>query len=609
MTVPASETLRLRVQILGPLRVWRDGREVDVGPQQQRSVLAFLAARAGNPVTVAEMIDPLWGEDPPPSAVNAVHRYVGALRRVLDPTIAARSPGRWLVRHGPGYRLGVARENLDLAAFRHAAGAARSSVRDGDEATALERYIEALRLWQGRPGRGIADTVAAQALFASLTGEYVAVAVDAARLARRLGCPERVVEPLRQAAIAAPFDEPLHAELVSAMAAAGRHADALAAYGAIRDRLATELDIEPSSVLEEAHRAVPVRNAAVPRPRPEHGSPAQLPPELPLFVGRTATMAAVRQLVGNPSRVKHAPRILAFDGMPGIGKTALAIRVAHELAADYPDGQLYLNLHGFRANSRMVTVVEALRDLISGLGVGPQDIPLSRQAMAGLYRTLLHDRRVLVVLDDARDAEQLTDLLPSSRDCLAVVTSRRRMTALRTGAGADLVSVPLPDREEARTLLLEHLGGRPGVVAPVLDALIDECGRLPLALAVAGAHAAASADPLRAETLGEFRHVVSAGAREAFYGSYRWLSSAAARLFRLLSLGSRSEVTVPEVAARAAMPEKEARVLLDELHQVGLLQQRHPGRYCWHPLVRAFAAELHDILDREASPPKGLLHR
>ena len=613
MSVPGSETLRLRVQILGPLRVWRDGREVDAGPQQQRSVLAFLAARAGNPVTVTEMIDLLWGEDPPPSAVNAVHRYVGALRRVLDPTIEARSPGRWLVRHGPGYRLGVAVENLDLAAFRHAAGAARSSARDGDEATALERYVEALRLWQGRPGGGIADTVAAQALFASLTGEYVAVAVDAARLARRLGCPERVVELLRQAAVAAPYDEPLHAELVSAMAAAGRHADALTAYGAIRDRLASELDIEPSSVLEQAHRAVLVRNVVVPRPRPEHSSPAQLPSELPLFVGRTATMATVSRLVTNPSRVKHAPRILAFDGMPGIGKTALAIRVAHELATGYPDGQLYLNLHGFRANSRAVTVEEALRDLISGLGVGPGSIPVGRQAMAGLYRTLLHDRRILVVLDDARDAEQLTDLLPSSRDCLAVVTSRRRMTALRTSAGADLVSVSLPDREEARTLLLEHLGGRPGVIAPVLDALIDECGRLPLALAIAGAHAAASAGPLQADTLGEFRHVMSAGVRDAFYGSYRWLGSAAARLFRLLSLGSGSEVTVPEVtvpevAARAAIPAQEARVLLDELHQVGLLQQ-HPGRYGWHRLAHAFAAELHDILDRDASPLRGPLYR
>jgi DNA-binding SARP family transcriptional activator len=609
MSVPGSETLRLRVQILGPLRVWRDGREVDAGPQQQRSVLAFLAARAGNPVMVTEMIDLLWGEDPPPSAVNAVHRYVGALRRVLDPTIEARSPGRWLVRHGPGYRLGVAVENLDLAAFRHAAGAARSSVRDGDEATALERYVEALRLWQGRPGGGIADTVAAQALFASLTGEYVAVAVDAARLARRLGCPERVVELLRQAAVAAPYDEPLHAELVSAMAAAGRHADALTAYGAIRDRLASELDIEPSSVLEQAHRAVLVRNVVVPRPRPEHSSPAQLPPELPLFVGRIATMATVRRLVTNPSRVKHAPRILAFDGMPGIGKTALAIRVAHELAAGYPDGQLYLNLHGFRANSRAVAVEEALRDLISGLGVGPGSIPVGRQAMAGLYRTLLHDRRILVVLDDARDAEQLTDLLPSSRDCLAVVTSRRRMTALRTSAGADLVSVSLPGREEARTLLLEHLGGRPGVIAPVLDALIEECGRLPLALAIAGAHAAASAGPLQADTLGEFRHVMSAGVRDAFYGSYRWLGSAAARLFRLLSLGSGSEVTVPEVAARAAIPAQEARVLLDELHQVGLLQQQHPGRYGWHRLAHAFAAELHDILDCDASPLRGPLYR
>ena len=555
------------------------------------------------------MIDLLWGEDPPPSAVNAVHRYVGALRRVLDPTIEARSPGRWLVRHGPGYRLAVGRENLDLAAFRHAAGAARSSVRDGEEATALERYVEALRLWQGRPGSGLADTVGAQALFASLTGEYVAVAVDAARLARRLGCPERVVELLRQAAVAAPFDEPLHAELVSAMAAAGRHADALTVYGAIRDHLASELDIEPSSVLEQAHRAVLVRNAVVPRPRPEHSSPAQLPPELPLFVGRTATMATIRRLVANPSRVKHAPRILAFDGMPGIGKTALAIRVAHELAAGYPDGQLYLNLHGFRSNSRAVAVEEALRDLISGLGVGPGSIPVGRQAMAGLYRTLLHGRRVLVVLDDARDAEQLTDLLPSSRACLAVVTSRRRLTALRTGAGADLVSVPLPDRQEARTLLLEHLGGRPGVVAPILDALIDDAGgcRWPWPSPV----------PMRRlapPRCGPRRWANSAMLCQLGYGTRStgrtggW-GSAAARLFRVLSLGSGSEVTVPEVAARAAMPAQEARVLLDELHQVGLLQQRHPGRYGWHRLVHSFAAELHDILDCDASPLRGPLYR
>ena len=188
-------------------------------------------------------------------------------------------------------------------------------------------------------------------------------------------------------------------------------------------------------------------------------------------------------------------------------------------------------------------------------------------------------------------------------------TRRSSDLALRTSAGADLISVSLPDREEARTFLLEHLGGRAGVVATVLDALIDECGRLPLALAVVGAHAAASADPPQAETLGEFRHVVSAGVRDAFYGSYRWLSSAAARLFRLLSLGSGSEMTVPEVAERAAMPSQEARVLLDELHQAGLLQQEHPGRYGWHRLVHAFAAELHDILDCEASPLKDLLYR
>jgi DNA-binding SARP family transcriptional activator len=241
------------LQILGPLRMWRDGVEVDAGARMQRRMLALLLARDGNPVCTSGLVDLLWGDEPPASAVNTVHKYVGTLRRSFEPDLVPRAPGRWLVRHGPGYRFNTDAKVLDLSAFRRLAAAARLSLADGDDTTALNRRVEALRLWHGPAGDGLAETPAAQTIFATLDREYLDTAVEAAQLARHQNCPRLVIDLLWHAATVGPLHEPVHAELVANLALAGRRSEALAVYHTVRDRLNGELGIEPSPPLQRAY--------------------------------------------------------------------------------------------------------------------------------------------------------------------------------------------------------------------------------------------------------------------------------------------------------------------------------------------------------------------
>ena len=596
-TGDAREAFHL--QILGPLRIWRHGVEADAGSRQQRCVLALLLASGGDPVSRSQLVDLLWGDAPPVSAVNTVQKYMGALRRVLEPDLRPRASGQWLVRHGTGYQFNAEPDVLDLTSFRRAAAAARDSLAQGDEPAALERRIEALGWWHGPAADGLAETPDAQTIFDTLNREYLDLAVSAARLARRRNRPRLVLDALWQAAAVGPLHEPLHAELIANLALAGQHAEAVAAYRAIRGRLAGELGIDPSPALQLAYREI----AATPVPAPRRGTPrggtrrkrpAQLPADLPSFVGRLEILSSVRDLLTRPESAGRTPAIVAFDGMPGVGKTVLALRLAHELAPAYPDGQLHLDLRGFAEHDRPVTAEEALRDLISGLGVEQRRIPGGRQVMAGLYRTLLRGRRVLVVLDDARSIDQVADLLPSSAGCLVLLTSRGRMPGLRTASGAYLVPVGLPEHDEARAHLARHFGARPAPAdSHAMDTLVHRCGRLPLALAHAGVRAAAySGVPLR-ETVEALQHA-GVGVDQAFARSYRELGAPAAHLFRSLAtaLDPGRNITPQEAAAITTAPLSAARSMLDELHQVGLLQEIRPGRYDWHVLVRAYAAGL-----------------
>ncbi|MFI5842487.1 BTAD domain-containing putative transcriptional regulator [Catenuloplanes sp. NPDC051500] len=568
----------MELQVLGPLRLRRHGEEVDAGPRQQRCLLALLLARVGNPVGTTDLLELLWGADPPASAVNVVHKYVGALRRLLEPGLVPRSQGSYLTRHGNGYRFTAGPETLDLVAFRRLVADAKASAGSDDPGRALDLYLEALGLGRGRTGDGLADTPCARAVFARLDGEFCDAAVAAAEIALQLREPARMLAPLRRAAEMEPLDEPVHASLMTMLAAAGHQAEALSIHRAIRARLGDELGIEPGRELQEAQRRVLTQTVLPPAVEPGV-RPAQLPPGLTVFAGRAGELATLHRLA---TRCGPGPAVIALDGMGGVGKSALAVRFAHEVAADFPDGQLHLDLRGVPAG-------EALRALLHGLGTRAPDVPL-----VGVYRSLTAGKRLLVLLDNAQDAAQVRPLLPASAGSLVLVTSRRPLLGLAAGDGAQLMRVDVPDLRTARELLGRRLAR--AADADLCDEIIELCGRLPSALAIVAARLAARpglslaaiADDLRddARRLDVFAGHGVDDPRTAIAGAYRQLSAGAAGLFRRLS-------TTGGPATDGSA--------LSELVDAALVTEHDDGRVSMHVLVRAYGAQLHRALRRGAA--------
>ena len=350
----------LRFQLMGPLRIWRDGVELDAGTRPQRCLLAVLLARGGNPVTVAEIIDLVWGEKPPTSALNIIHKYIGGIRRLAEPQLPPRSAGSYLRRHGNGYRFATDNANLDLDTFRRLVDKAKTCLRRDDAQQALELYVQGLAQWRGSASENSPESVAATATFASIDAEFFEAATSAAQVAVGLRQPARVLAPLRLAARIDRLNEPIHASLIIALAAAGQQAEALALYTTICEQLAGELGIDPGSELRNALQYI-LTQAAAPgavtmttsvdaRKAAPPIRPAQLPPDISVFTGRTSELAALGALVTKMrTEARSSPPVVALNGMGGVGKSALAIRFAHQRASEFHDGQLYLDLRGAAA--------------------------------------------------------------------------------------------------------------------------------------------------------------------------------------------------------------------------------------------------------------------
>jgi DNA-binding SARP family transcriptional activator len=470
---PASTALR--VQVMGPLRVWRGDVELDTGARQQRCLLAVLVAREGSPTSMAELIDLIWGPDAPATAANVIHKYVGALRRLLEPGLGLRAQGAYLLRHGDGYRFVAGPGMLDLVEFRRLVAGAD-----------LDHYVAALRLARGSAGGALAGGGTVSPIFAGVDQEFFDAVVDGAALAVSQGRPAAVLGPLRLAAEMSAFHELVHAALVRTLAAAGHQAEALAAYRVIRERLADELGIDPGRELQDAQRRV--LSGTVARPAPSV-HPAQLPPDQSLFAGRTHELDVLSELL---ARTGDGPLVIALDGMGGVGKSTLATHFAHRVAGRFPDGQLYLDLQGHRAGGG-----EALRSLLYALGVRGDDMPDTPDAWVGLYRSLTASRRFLVLLDNALDADQVRPLLPSSAGSLVLVTGRRPLIGLAASHNAHLLRVDRPDPAQARALLAKRLGTVPNrrfagaADATAMAEIVALCGRLPRALAMVAARLSA----------------------------------------------------------------------------------------------------------------------
>ncbi|MDJ0346196.1 BTAD domain-containing putative transcriptional regulator [Streptomyces sp. H10-C2] len=590
--------------VLGSIEARIDGRPAQLGHARQRGVLAVLLVDVNHPVTTDQLMDRVWGDRIPQQARGTLHGYLSRLRQAL----AATGEVKIARQHG-GYVLTTAdTATVDLYSFRRLIAQARTSADDHRAATLFE---QALRLWRGDAFASM-DTPWINALRDTLDQERLAAQMDLVDLQLRLGHHTAVLPELSARTAAQPLDERLAGQLILALHLSGRPADALAHYQHTRRRLAQELGIGPGPALRDIEATVLRQDtAAVPPPPPPPArarpstTPAQLPLAIATFTGRELELAHLDGLLSGPDRARPpAVVISAVSGTAGVGKTALAMHWAHRVAARYADGQLYVNLRGFDPRGLLVDPADALRGFLAALGVPVQRIPAGLDARAALYRSLLTGRHVLVVLDNARDVEQIRPLLPGSPGCLVVVTSRNQLTPLVVAEDAHPLTLDLLSVAEAHDLLTRRLGaGRTEAEPDAVTEIITRCTRLPLALAITSARAATRpALPLSA-LAAELR--AAAGALDAFHGddpasdvrtvfswSYRALSADAARLFRLLGLHPGPDITAAASAGLAGVPRDRALRSLAELTRAHLLTEDVPGRYAFHDLLRAYAAEL-----------------
>jgi DNA-binding SARP family transcriptional activator/tetratricopeptide (TPR) repeat protein len=592
----------------------------DDGPRpvpglRRKAVLAALALHSGEIVSTDRLASAVWGEHAPPTAVNTLQNHISYLRRVLGGKAA-------ILRRAPGYVLNLGDDATDVQVARRLL---RQGVRSADPAGGAAHLREALALWRGRPLADVAGLpwLEEQAANLDLLCLEVRRALSTAGLAA--GEHVRLVADLERLATEYTLDERICAQLMLALYRSGRQADALAAYHRLRRTLGEELGIDPGRELRDLEMAILNQDPALDLPPPAVSGPAaspappvpaQLPPAVPAFSGRKAELASLDALLPQASPLPPAPPvprapaagpavavICAVSGTAGVGKTALAVHWAHRVTAHFPGGQLYVNLRGFDPAGPALDPGEAVRGFLDALGVPAPRIPQGLPAQAGLYRSLVAGRRVLVVLDNAKDSEQVRPLLPGSPGCMVVVTSRDKLTGLVAAEGATPLIMDLPSEADARDLLASRLGsdrvaGEPGDA----DDLIELCARLPLALAIMAGRAATSPGLPLAAITGELRQAAQAldpfdggdlrsDIRAVFSCSYRALSADAARLFRLLGLHPGPDIGIAAAASLAGTATQRTCALLAELTRAHLLTEPGPGRYAFHDLLRRYATE------------------
>jgi DNA-binding SARP family transcriptional activator/tetratricopeptide (TPR) repeat protein len=625
-------------RVLGSVEALVDGRPIQLGTAKQRCVLALLALDACRLVHVERLVDLVWGGRPTPGARSTLHSYVSRLRARL-----ARCPDVTLTTSGPCYQLEVDPEQVDVHRFRRLIADARATP-SGRETVRLLR--QALALWRGQPLGDVAPPHLRSTLCASLDEERLAAWEELADVELRLGGHTGLLTELRELTERHPLRERLAAAFVVALYRNGQRADALAHCQRLRFRLSTELGIDPSPGLDELHQRVlrddpdlmgagagAGRSGEVSAPQVV---PAELPADVGTFTGRTAELARLGALpVGGPAATPTAAAvaIIAIDGMAGVGKTALAVHWAHQVRHRFPDGQLFVDLHGHSQHAAPVDPAVALERVLRTLGLPADRLTQGRDELAALYRSALADRRVLVVLDNAATEDQVRPLLPGTPGCLVMVTSRRRLTGLDGAYPLSLDVLPLSD-----AVALFTRTARPGrcgnAEAGLVEEIVELCGRLPLAVRIAAARLLARpswrveylAELLRGER-GRLAELDPGqrGVTAAFALSYRELTPRQRRVFRLLGLHPGPEIDAAAAAALAGSdPSGTARVL-EDLVDVHLLRSPAPGRYALHDLLRTFAAQraveeepeaerrsaldrLHDVYLHAATVATGLLY-
>ncbi|GAA3993502.1 BTAD domain-containing putative transcriptional regulator [Allokutzneria multivorans] len=574
--------MTVEFRVLGSLEVLVDGRAVPVRAGKQRVVLAALLLHAGRAVSVGELLDVLWGDEPPTTARNALQTHIARLRKLLGEDVIATVGG--------GYVL--ATERIDLVRFHELVRRAKST----SKSTRARLLGEALSLWRG----AVLADVPSVSLHANeidqLKDELLDVVEQRVDADLELGKHRELVGELRALVADHPVRERFWGQYMLALYRSERQAEALMAFRDLASALKERLGATPSAELRALHRAMLVGDVAQANAVPRSAAvvPQQLPGDISDFVGREELLGRIVGLLD------EGMQLVVVSGPPGVGKTALAVRVAHRLKQRFPDGQLHVNLHGYSANARP-TPGQVLARFLRALGVPTDRVPATVDEQSAMLRSELSDRRVLLVLDNAIDAEQVLPLIPETGGCAVVVTSRGVLRELIEHERVEAVVLSVLPQGDSLALLAEFAGGVVRDDPEASEELVRLCGSLPLALRIAGANIAQQGCTVRAY-VDEVRggDVLSAltvdgdeqsAVRAAFAMSYATLSDEARRVFRLLGLVPGPDFTAWAAASLLDSTVDGAIALLDELATANLVQRHQNDRFQFHDLLRAYAAE------------------
>ena len=634
-------SLEWSIALLGTQRVHVGARDLDLsGPRQQR-LLAVLALEANQAVSFNGVLDALWDEDPPDTAHRQVHNAVAALRRDLGPVRES------IVTVGRGYRLEIAPETLDFRRFLVSVARARRALAEGRRAQASAALSEGLALWQGPALAGLSGR-AIRVAAAHLDEERLAATELLFGLRLEEGAGVEFIPELRKLVQEYPLRDRFREQLMLALYRAGRQAEALEVYETGRVLLAEELGLDMRAEVRLLHsrilRADPTldaprstqtlqpvlapadgesegEDAADADPAPTERGPAPapygdrnfLPRDIPAFIGRGDEYKHLVAL-GEEGARHSVPVVASVDGMAGVGKTALALRVAHSLAEHYPDGQFFIDLHGHTPGRAPLDPADALAQLLCDAGLRPEQVPPGLEQRSAAWRAALATRRTLTVVDNALDAEHARPLLPGSGGTMVLITSRHKLSDLDADAA---VSVEVLCDLDAVRLFEQIVGVDRAAAEP--DAVADVvrlCGHLPLAIRIA-------ASRLRDRRVWSVAHLAArlregewplsdlvAGDRSvatAFEISYRQLDRRQQVLFWRLGLHPGRDFDADGAAALCAVPRTEAEDLLEELLDRNLLGQRVQGRYYFHDLIRRYASDKARIEEppQERTAPSG----
>ena len=576
-------------------------------------MLGLLAMDPGGVVRRDTIVDVLWGPSAPSTATTLIQAHVSRLRKLLA---RAGNGNDVIASAGGGYRLHLRSEQLDLLTFKALAVDAEAARGAGDDLVACSLYEQALAMWRGDPLADL-DGLHDQPTVAHQRRRLTDALLRFSEIACDLGLHDRVLPRLHALAAAESLNERVHARLMIALAGTGQQAAALRVYEDIRGRLDHEFAIYPGEELADAHlrvlrQDIPVVRRSNGQPSSRPAAPRQLPAAARYFTGRERDCRVLSGLLVQTSPEAGKVAVAALTGMAGVGKTALAVSWAHQVADRFPDGQLFVDLLGFHHLNAPLEPAEVLRGFLIALGVPPARIPEGTAERAALYRSTLASRRVLIVLDNARDAEQVRPLLPGSSDCLVLVTSRNRLTGLAAADGAQLVDLRGLTERASYGLLARSLGGERVMAEPAaLDELIGLCAGLPLALCNAVARAAVRPDLPLAMLVAEMRDEggrldaletgeSATSVRAVFSLSCAKLDDLASSVFLMLGLHPGPEIAVPAAAALTGLEKSKAQAALAKLCDEHLLTEHAHGRYACHELLQAYAAEAVSIRRGEA---------